>query len=198
MDDTGWQRELREGQQRKRDLKERDMALKERSGIVLERYHDALAGQAMGANESSEKIAGMHYGPGGAIDRTNTFNAPFRDAQTGYYGALGDEQRSATGIAKQKWENFEMPKMRGDMETYSQLTPLQRDLKKKEIGMMSGAYGSPGFAEKLFGITSGVAVPPVAEIVKPSGEKPIPWYMQRKQDRPFRRATPNIWDIGAY
>jgi hypothetical protein len=124
-------------------------------------------------NTSQQGIARMHYGPGGAVDRQISASAPWYNAQV-------EDILGKTGIAKQKWEEFDKPALTNMQDMFNENFDMMKSNKKKALELEGRAYDSPEFAQKTYGLN-----PPAATLPAVAKPKQRPSWYTGKMTTPF-------------
>jgi hypothetical protein len=175
---TKWRSDFNEGMKRKYDILQQHADTEGRvadnqMGIAKMQFGEG--GVYDRNNTSQQGIARMHYGPGGAVDRSIAANAPFNAAQTA-------DILSKTGIATQKWQNFDRPALTSMKDMFDENFDIMKSNKRKSLALEGRAYDSPEFAQKTYGLT-----PPVSAVQSPALAKPRqrPSWWTGKQTTPF-------------
>lgn len=115
-------------------------------------------------NPTHLATAGLQFGQGGSIDRTNLAQQPLRTAQANYYDTSADENRFKLGIAQENRPNIvSAGKSVNDLNAYTNLSELETKVdtnfaaRNKKFGDLWGQKYSiadttqpRGWAQKLW------------------------------------------------
>lgn len=179
MDSSSWRDQFDEKLKRKYDIKQQEVDVSRAEQLAKAPYYAGAGAHYAGANESAERVAGMHYGPDGAVDRQIAnqkygMNKQF-EGQALHYGPGGAMDRDIAALAVPRSEQ-------------ARYYGAQADYNKEKAGevnitneLLKRKINSPVVATSASSLAT---------------QKSLPWYMQRREK--VVKPNWNLWDIGSY
>lgn len=140
--------EFRDALKRKYDILEKDATTKAAEQLAKAPYY-AAAAQEHAARANLVPAANAENLAKAKLYESEAEGVP---AKTANYLAEASGRRAVTDIARQKWTQFDMPMEKLNLETLQELTPLQKEQKKSQMGMMTKLFQSPEFQKQYFGL----------------------------------------------
>jgi hypothetical protein len=149
---------------KKYDIKQQEADTQKANQIATAPMYAAQANMLNDTNQMHRDVAGLQYGQGGSVDRTNLAQQPLRTAQANYYDTSADENRFKLGIAQENRPNIvSAGKSVNDLNAYTNLSELETKVdtnfaaRNKKFGDLWGQKYSltntaqpRGWAQKLW------------------------------------------------
>lgn len=111
---------------KKYDIKQQEADTQRANQIATAPMYAAQANMLNDTNQMHRDVAGLQYGQGGSVDRTNLAQQPLRTAQANYYDTSADENRFKLGIAQENRPSIVTAgKSVNDLNAYTNLSELE-------------------------------------------------------------------------
>ena len=82
-------------------IKQQEADTQKANQIATAPMYAAQANMLNDTNQMHRDVAGLQYGQGGSVDRTNLAQQPLRTAQAGYYDTMTNEGKFKMGVAQE-------------------------------------------------------------------------------------------------